>query len=82
MTGVKVGAYFGGMLLVLDSEALKRIRLSRAESQKTLAARAGISEYWLMRLEQGGRRSVRPGTARKLARALNVPVEKLTEVAR
>lgn len=69
------------MLLALDSEALKRIRLSRAESQESLAERAGISAYWLMRLEQGNHRHIRPGTARKLAAALNVDVTELTEVA-
>jgi transcriptional regulator with XRE-family HTH domain len=68
------------MLLTLDSEALKRLRLASADSQKTLAERAGISEYWLMRLEQG-RRTVRPSTVRKLAAALNVSVDELTEVA-
>lgn len=57
----------------LNTEALKALRQTGGDSQKTLAARAGISEYALNLIELG-KSKPRDSTIKKLADALGVPV--------
>lgn len=61
----------------LDIQAVKTLRWERGETQKSLAARAGISEKALNWLEQG-KTKARVSTAQKLAEALGVPVGEIT----
>lgn len=62
----------------LNLEALKAIRQAGGDTQKTLAARAGISELALNWIEQGRTRNPRVSTIKKLADALSVPVGAIT----
>jgi transcriptional regulator with XRE-family HTH domain len=65
---------------MFDKEKLKRLRLAKGWTLKTLAERSGVSYVVVRRLESGGRtgtRQPRPDTLAKLARALNVPVDAL-----
>jgi transcriptional regulator with XRE-family HTH domain len=58
---------------------LRYLRERAALTQKELGDRAGLTRISVMRLE-AGERSPRPGTVRKLARALRVkPAELMTE---
>jgi transcriptional regulator with XRE-family HTH domain len=57
----------------LNTEALKALRTQGGDSQRTLAARAGISEYALNLIELG-KSKPRNSTIKKLADALGVPV--------
>jgi transcriptional regulator with XRE-family HTH domain len=57
----------------LNTEALKAIRTTGGDSQRSLAERAGISEYALSQIERG-KSQPRPATVKKLAAALGVPV--------
>jgi len=57
----------------LNTEALKALRTTGGDSQKTLAERAGISEYALNQIELG-KAKPRDSTIKKLADALSVPV--------
>jgi transcriptional regulator with XRE-family HTH domain len=64
----------------LNAEQLQVLRLGRCDSQASLAARAEMSERTVRRLELG-QTSARLSTIRKLAAALEVSIEQLTEVA-
>jgi len=57
---------------------LRQIRQRKALSQQDLAQRAGVGEATISRIEQGRVRP-RPSTLRKLAAALGVAPEELTE---
>ena len=57
----------------LNVEALKALRQTGGDSQKTLAERAGISAYALNLIELG-KSKPRDSTIKKLADALSVPV--------
>ena len=57
---------------------LRGLRLERALSQDDLAQLAGISAGTVNRIEREAGKPVRPGTVRKLAEALKVPVMTLT----
>lgn len=58
---------------------LRTLRLRRALSQRDLAARAGVSQVTIVRLERG-EAEPRPSTVRKLAAALGVdPAELVGE---
>lgn len=57
----------------LNTEALKALRTTGGDSQKSLAERAGISEYALNQIELG-RSKPRDSTIKKIADALSVPV--------
>lgn len=57
----------------LNTEALKALRQTGGDSQRSLAERAGISEYALNQIELG-RAQPRDSTIKKLADALSVPV--------
>lgn len=61
----------------LNTEALKALRLAGGDSQKSLAARAGISDVAYGAIEQG-KAQPRVSTVRKLADALSVPVGAIT----
>lgn len=63
----------------LNIEALKAIRQTGGDSQKSLAARAGISEYALFQIE-AGKANPRASTVQKLADALGVPVGALSHI--
>jgi len=63
--------------MLLNTEALKALRQTGGDSQKSLAARAGISEYALNLIELGKSRP-RDSTIKKLADALSVPVGALS----
>jgi len=57
---------------------LREIRQRKALSQQDLAERAGVGEATICRIEQGRVRP-RPSTLRKLAAALGIAPEELTE---
>ncbi len=57
--------------VVYIGEKLKRIRLTRAMSQRKLAEVAGMSQRAIVDLETG-KREPHPSTLGKLAQALNV----------
>lgn len=59
-------------------EQLKRLRKRRALTLEELGEKAGITYNSVWRLENG-RHGARPSTIRKLAAALDVPVEELVE---
>lgn len=59
-------------------EQLKRLRKRRALTLEELGEKAGITYNSVWRLENG-RHGARPSTIRKLAVALDVPVEELVE---
>jgi len=61
----------------LNTEALKALRQTGGDSQRSLAERAGISEYALNQIELG-RAQPRDSTIKKLADALSVPVGAIT----
>jgi transcriptional regulator with XRE-family HTH domain len=58
----------------IDGPTLAELRQSQGMSLRTLAAAAGISHSFLLKLEQGERGSVQAETAQALAAALLVPV--------
>lgn len=64
--------------MVYIGERLKRIRLTRAMSQRKLAEAAGMSQRAIVDLETD-KREPHPSTLGKLARALNVEPAKLIE---
>lgn len=57
----------------LNTEALKALRTTSGDSQRSLAERAGISEYALNQIELG-KSQPRDSTIKKLADALGHPV--------
>jgi transcriptional regulator with XRE-family HTH domain len=57
---------------------LREIRRRRGLSQADLSAMTGVAEFTISELE-AGKRDPRPSTLRKLAAALEVQVEELTE---
>ncbi len=57
---------------------IRSIRKSRGDTQKVLAAQAGIHPYSLRRIE-AGTTNPRAGTIRDLANALEVPVSALLQ---
>jgi len=59
------------------AENLARFRKSRTMSQEELAACSGVGVDTIGRIERGERRTTRPGTVAKLARALDVSAEAL-----
>jgi transcriptional regulator with XRE-family HTH domain len=59
---------------------LKKLRERRFLTQADLAARSGVAEVTINRLEQG-HRAARFSTIRKLAEALEVAPEELTKPA-
>jgi transcriptional regulator with XRE-family HTH domain len=63
----------------LNIEALKAMRQMSGDSQKSLAARAKISEYALQQIEAGASKP-RNSTIVKLAAALSVPVGAITNL--
>lgn len=65
----------------LNIEALKALRETSGDSQKSLAARAGISEYALNLIEVG-KSKPRASTIKKLADALGVSVGAISQVDR
>ena len=62
----------------LTVHKLRGLRLERAMTQGELAAAAGVSAGTVNRIEREPGRPVRPGTVRRLAEALKVPVMTLT----
>jgi transcriptional regulator with XRE-family HTH domain len=56
---------------------LREIRRRRGLSQADLSAMSGVAEFTISEIE-AGKRGARPSTLRKLAGALEVPVEALT----
>ncbi len=59
-------------------ENVRGLRLRRALTQEELAAAADLNAASITKIELGYR-VPRPGTLRKIADALRVPVEQLTE---
>jgi ribosome-binding protein aMBF1 (putative translation factor) len=59
------------------AESVRRYRLERGWSIKTLAVRSHLAPTCVEQIEQGRRRAVRLGTVEILARALQVDVVKL-----
>jgi transcriptional regulator with XRE-family HTH domain len=72
LTGLNVGLKF--IVMKVNFEALKALRLASGESQVTLANRAGVSEQALNRIERGRSLQPRVGTLKKLSVALGVPI--------
>jgi len=58
-------------------QRVRRLRLRHAYSQRDLAARAGVSEAAIIRIERETH-TARPSTVRKIAHALGVPPVQLT----
>src|SRR5215472_6060796 len=65
MTHSEDGARFG--------ELLRRLRIGAGLSQEELARRSGLAERTIARLEQGRSQRPHPESARRLARALELP---------
>lgn len=65
----------------LNIEALKALRETSGDSQKSLAVRAGISEYALNLIEVG-KSKPRNSTIKKLADALGVSVGAIAQADR
>lgn len=63
----------------INHEALKALRETGGDTQKTLSERAGISVVALYRIENGTA-NPRPHTIQCLADALGVPVGALTYI--
>lgn len=59
--------------LKLNPVALERLRVLAGCSQAELARRSGLSQGHISELERGDK-TARPGTIKKLATALNVPM--------
>mgnify|MGYP001158011953 CR=1 FL=1 len=66
-----------GGLGVGVSQNIERWRKRRALTQEELSNLAGLSQNTIWRIESDGREP-RPGTLRRIAEALKVPVEDLT----
>jgi transcriptional regulator with XRE-family HTH domain len=60
--------------------AVRQLRRQAGLSQRQLAERAGISASWLSRIESGGHDPTW-GDMRRVAAALDVPLELLSEIA-
>ena len=56
---------------------IRRLREARGLTQDALAANARISQTYLSFLEKGVRRNPSVGVARRLAKALGVPITEL-----
>jgi transcriptional regulator with XRE-family HTH domain len=56
------------------------LRLNRGLTQAELAARAGVSEYTIVRLERRQRKRPHPSTRRKIAQALGVDIADVDEL--
>ena len=65
MTHSQDGSRFG--------ELLRRLRIGAGLSQEELAGRSGLAERTIARLEQGRSQRPHPGSARRLAQALDLP---------
>ena len=61
--------------------AIKRHRKARGLSQYTLAARVGVPDSTIYRLERGEFKLPKPETLQRIARALDVEFEELFELA-
>jgi transcriptional regulator with XRE-family HTH domain len=59
---------------------LRALRLNAGLSQKDLAARAGVSEHTIKRLEGGHRKRPYPSTRRRIAAALGVAIADVDEL--
>jgi transcriptional regulator with XRE-family HTH domain len=59
---------------------LRALRLNLGLTQAELAARAGVSEFTVVRLETGKDRRPHPSTRRKLAEALGVAIADVDEL--
>ncbi len=68
------------MMIVEDLSSLAAWRRYRGLSQAALAARAGLSQVWISRIERGGGYGSRE-TRKKLASALDAPVWALEDEA-
>jgi transcriptional regulator with XRE-family HTH domain len=62
----------------VDVTKLKALREERVLSQRDLASMAGLTQMTVWRIENGYR-DARPGTIRKLARALGVEPKELVK---
>jgi len=65
--------------LTVRRDGLKRLRLERGLSRETLAAAAGVNGRTIEAMELG-RNLPRPSTIRKVASALDVAIEDISEV--
>lgn len=63
--------------MLLNTDALKAIRIAGGDSLRSLSLRTGISKNSLSQIEQG-KAQPRVSTMRKLADALSVPVGAIT----
>lgn len=63
------------------ADTLRSLRRAAGMSQGALAAASGITVPTIQNIESGRRSRFRRTTLRLLAEALDVPVEKLTDVA-
>lgn len=63
----------------LNTEALKALRLTSGDSQRSLASRAGISYQAYGAIEQGKSQPL-PSTVKKLADALGVPIGAIAHI--
>ena len=59
---------------------LRTLRLNRGLTQVELAEKAGVSEVTVVRLERGRGKRPYPGTRRKIAAALGVPIADVDEL--
>lgn len=64
-----------GRKATIRMHELRRLRIEHAWSQAALAQAAGVSEFTILRLEQG--KGVRPSTIGKVAAALGIPPKAL-----
>lgn len=67
-----------GEEILLRTPRLRELRERAALSQEDLAERSNVSRATIADLE-GGKRSARPSTRRKLAEALSVRPDKLSD---
>jgi cytoskeletal protein RodZ len=68
-------------LIAVDAEALRSGRERAGFSVDDVSRRTGIASTTLRRMEDGPAKQVRPSTLRKLAQALGVAPEQLSQGA-
>lgn len=72
----------GGAVVEADGAALRRWRTERAYSLRELAARSGLTQDNIWKIEHGITRKPHPRTIRKLAEALSIEPRALLRAVR
>jgi transcriptional regulator with XRE-family HTH domain len=66
-------------LMPTTGEKLERLRRGHGLTQRELSEMSGVAQSSIAQIESGRRRKPHPGTLRKLAEALDVPIFDLLE---